>query len=443
MLYNSTPIIAISTAPGSGAIAVIRLSGDGSIEMADRLFRGSRPLASAAANTVRFGEIWYQNRLLDQVLVSVFRAPHSFTGEDTIEIACHGSIFIQQTILQAYVDEGCQLAKAGEFTQRAFLNGKLDLSEAEAVADLVASETESEHALALHQMRGGIANELHNLREKLLNFTSLVELELDFADHEDLTFVDRTELHQFAQTIHSQLACLLQSFQQGNAIKNGIPVAIIGRTNAGKSTLLNLLVGEEKAIVSSVHGTTRDTIEDVVIINGIRFRFVDTAGIRETDNEIEEIGICRAKRAAQNAAIIIYIVDATSLEPLPYIQELKDKKILTLYNKCDLIPVEKRDPHLNYICAREGQIGNLREQLVSLAGVNKTGTMISNVRHYEALKRAQEAIERVEQGLQEELSGELLSLDLRDCLNALGEITGEITSQDVLNQIFSKFCIGK
>ena len=475
-------ICAISTPYGSGGIAVVRVSGASAIQIVDTLFHGRKSLMEAKAYTVHYGEIKKptpipslkgrennEQEILDQVLVSVFRAPHSFTGENVVEIACHGSMYIQQTLLQWLVDAGCQLAKAGEFTQRAFLNGKMDLTEAEAVADLIAAQTKAEKDLALSQLRGGISNELAMLRERLLTFTSLVELELDFADHEELEFADRSELFALAQEIDTTIGNLVRSFKMGNAIKQGIPVAIIGAPNVGKSTLLNALLGEERAIVSDIQGTTRDTVEDTLVLDGMLFRFIDTAGLRQTDDTIESLGIERSRQAAQKAAVLIHLQDAT--QPVDILSELDDiseKKLIHVYNKVDLLGKEamrregEKAPHDTsvvgdpakakgdeariYLSAKSGDVEVLKQQLISFAREQydtRNAVTISNTRHYEALVRAQEAIQRVQEGLQMQISGEFLSMDLQDCLSALGEITGQITSQEVLNNIFGKFCIGK
>ena len=446
-----TTICAISTPYGSGGIAVIRVSGESAIGIVDTLFRGRKPLLEAKAYTVHYGEIVKDEELLDQVLVSVFRSPHSFTGEDVVEIACHGSMYIQQTLLQWLVDAGCQLAKAGEFTQRAFLNGKMDLTEAEAVADLIAAQTKAEKDLALTQLRGGISSELANLRERLLTITSLIELELDFADHEELEFADRSQLHELAREIDTTITQLVASFKTGNAIKQGIPVAIIGAPNVGKSTLLNALLGEERAIVSDIQGTTRDTVEDTLILGGMLFRFIDTAGMRETQDTIENMGIQRSRLAAQRAMVIIHLLDATHpVDTLAELEGLEDKKIIHIYNKADLLGDEAirllGDKARISISAKQGDISALKQLLLDYAREQydlRNAVTISSTRHYEALLKAQAAIQRVTDGLAMQISGEFLSMDLQDCLAALGEITGQITSQEVLNNIFSKFCIGK
>ena len=450
-------ICAISTPYGSGGIAVIRVSGEDAVAIVDTLFRGRKSLAEAAAYTVHYGEIvkgengkvkGEKYEVLDQVLASVFRAPHSFTGEDVVEIACHGSMYIQQTLLQWLIDAGCQLAKAGEFTQRAFLNGKMDLTEAEAVADLIAAQTKAEKDLALSQLRGGISNELAALRERLLTFTSLIELELDFADHEELEFADRTQLNALADEIDSTIGALVASFKTGNAIKQGIPVAIIGAPNVGKSTLLNALLGEERAIVSDIQGTTRDTVEDTLILDGMLFRFIDTAGMRQTEDTIENLGIERSRQAAQRASVIIHLQDPTqdASDTLASLSDIQEKKIIHVFNKADILPSFTPPENAIYISAKNGEVGSIKEQLISFAKEQfntRNAVTISNTRHYEALVRAQEAIHRVQDGLSMQISGEFLSMDLQDCLSALGEITGQITSQEVLNNIFGKFCIGK
>ena len=428
-------IAAISTPYGTGGIAVLRVSGPEALTIVETL---TCPLQSAKPYTIHHTTLHRDSEVLDEVLVSVFRAPHSFTGEDVVEIACHGSLFIQQEALQWLTDAGCRLAQPGEFTQRAFLNGKMDLAQAEAVADLIAAETKAEKDLALTQLRGGITSELQTLRDQLLHFTSLIELELDFADHEELEFADRSQLKTLADTIHERLTALTTSFQTGNAIKNGIPVAIVGPPNAGKSTLLNALVGEDRAIVSDIAGTTRDTIEDRIIIDGFLFRLIDTAGLRNTNDTIESLGIERTRQAIQNAQIIIYVEDATA--PTNEFAIPEGKTVIKVKNKVDLL-----DKPVEGLSAKYGHIEPLKQALLQYAKSNlrHNATVISNARHYDALQRAKQAIERVQTGLDQQLSGELLSLDLQDCLNALGEITGQITSQEVLNNIFSKFCIGK
>ena len=456
-------IAAISTPAGTGGIAVVRVSGNDALSLVDRLFRGKHALREARGYSVHYGELRSGEEVIDEVLCTVFRAPHSFTGEDTVEIACHGSLYIQQAVMQALIEAGARMAGPGEFTQRAFLNGKMDLTQAEAVADLIAAQSQAEKNLALQHLKGGISDAIQQLRDQLLHFTSLIELELDFADHEELEFADRSELRQLAETIAQHLSELISSFRVGNAIKNGIPVAIIGATNAGKSTLLNALLGEEKAIVSDIHGTTRDLIEDTLIIDGIQFRFIDTAGLRATHDTIEEIGIQRTLSAARKAEIVLYVsaLDEHSNEPqqgvlstpfdephgLLHEMGLDDieAKLVRVYNKIDLLPPSAPLPH-DGICisALSGNLTELKHAIVKAAGVEQqSGTIISQARHYDALVRAHEAILRVMQGLSSGISGEFLSMDLQDCLHALGEITGQISNDEVLGNIFSKFCIGK
>ena len=472
-------IAAISTPAGTGGIAVVRVSGNDALSLVDRLFRGKHALREARGYSVHYGELRIGEEVIDEVLCTVFRAPHSFTGEDTVEIACHGSVYIQQAVMQALIEAGVRMAGPGEFTQRAFLNGKMDLTQAEAVADLIASQSKAEKNLALQHLKGGISDAIQQLRDQLLHFTSLIELELDFADHEELEFADRSELRQLAETIAQHLSELISSFRVGNAIKNGIPVAIIGATNAGKSTLLNALLGEEKAIVSDIHGTTRDLIEDTLIIDGIQFRFIDTAGLRSTHDTIEEIGIQRTLSAARKAEIVLYVsaLDehfpqgeplpeslgsssgeptaenpqglSSSGEPHSLLHEMGlddiEEKLVRVYNKADLLPPNAPLPH-DGICisALSGNLSELKQAIVKAAGVEQqSGTIISQARHYDALVRAHEAIQRVMQGLNSGISGEFLSMDLQDCLHALGEITGQISNDEVLGNIFSKFCIGK
>ena len=454
-------ICAISTPYGTGGIAIVRISGPEAIRIAEGL---TCPLGDAKGYSVKHGFLHrsqMSDDILDEVLVTVFRAPHSFTGEDVVEIACHGSLYIQQEVLRWLTDAGCRMARAGEFTQRAFMNGKMDLTQAEAVADLIAAETKAEKDLALSHLRGGISSELAGLREQLLHFTSLIELELDFADHEELEFADRSELTALAKRIDTTIAGLVGSFKTGNAIRNGIPVVITGATNAGKSTLLNALLGEERAIVSDIHGTTRDTVEDTLVMDGILFRFIDTAGIRETNDTIEALGIERSRKAVEQAEIVIHVVDCSQKSEVRcQMSEFRGKKVITVWNKADLVRSQMSDVRSQqqsclegakksedgiWLSAKNGEVEELKRVLVETAKsmYHHNGTIISNARHYEALVRAQEAIRRVQEGLTNGLSGEFLSMDLQDCLTALGEITGQISSQEVLNNIFAKFCIGK
>ena len=441
-------ICAISTPYGAGGIAVVRVSGEEAIEIVDRIFDGRKHLSDAAPNTVHYGRIQRADEVLDEVLCSVFKAPHSFTGEDTVEIACHGSLFIQQELLRWLIDAGCKAAEPGEFTRRAFLNGKMDLTQSEAVADLIAAQSKAEKDLALSQLRGSVSNELSVLRDRLLHFTSLIELELDFADHEELEFADRTELNALAQEIETKLAALLASFRTGNAIRHGIPVAIVGAPNVGKSTLLNALLGEQRAIVSDIQGTTRDTIEDTLVIDGILFRLIDTAGLRETNDTIENMGIERSMKAIERAQIIIHVVDNVrcTKDDVRWMYEGTKGTIIEVLNKADLMEHRAQNTeHRLCISAKNNDIEPLRKELVRVAkeSMQTSAVMLSNARHYEAITRAHEAIERVQAGLQIGLSGELMSLDLQDCLNALGEVTGQITNQEILANIFTKFCIGK
>lgn len=464
-MINQDTICAISTAPGVGGVAVIRVSGSAAIMICNRIFfpvKKGNDLLSQKPYTFSYGNIMEDNEIVDQVLVAVFHAPHSFTGENTVEINAHGSIYIQQKILHLLIKEGCRIALPGEFTQRAFLNGKMDLSQAEAVADLIASSSAGMHKLALNQMRGNFSNQLIKLREQLLNFTSLVELELDFSE-EDVEFADRTHLKELANNIESLIGKLADSFRVGNAIKNGIPVAIIGETNAGKSTLLNQLVGEEKAIVSDIHGTTRDVIEDTITINGILFRFIDTAGIRETNDTIESLGIERSFQKMDKANIILWVIDSTSTNAhtlelsKTILPKTEAKQLIILFNKTDKLSAEElktkkellkelASPRL-YLSARSEQdVDRLREELVQASNLPDQADndiIITNIRHYEALTNARSAINRVCEGLANNISGDFLSQDIRECIHYLGEITGQITSQDVLKNIFSKFCIGK
>ena len=442
-------ICAIATATG-GALGIIRISGPDAFAAVSSLC--SLCCDSVAANTVHYTHVGN----IDEAMVTVFRAPHSYTGEDSVELSCHGSSYILRKVLEMLVAQGCRMARPGEFTQRAYLNGKLDLSQAEAVADLIASTNEATHRLAMSQLRGGISTELSGLREKLLTLTSLLELELDFSDHEDLEFADRSELLQLATTISNHIAQLAQSFEAGRAIKQGVPVAIVGKTNVGKSTLLNRLLNEERAIVSDVHGTTRDTIEDTIDINGITFRFIDTAGIRQTTDQIEQIGIERTYAAIAKARIVLWLIDEVPSESelADMVSRTQGRSLLTIINKADKHPSGDvpyasvlRQPHL-LISAKTGQgMEALQAAIYEAANIPEWGAgsiIVTNARHYEVLCRAGISIRRVIDGLASQLSGDLLAEDLRQTLDILAEITGgQITPQETLNNIFSHFCVGK
>ena len=459
-------IAAISTAPGVGGIAVIRISGNQSIEIVSSIFKANKKdveIKTASAYQAIYGTIYECEEEIDKVVVSLFRAPHSFTGEDVVEISCHGSIYIQQRILSLLINKGCRLATAGEFTQRAFFNGKMDLSQAEAVADLINSQTKAAHSVALNQMKGTFSNKLSLLREKLLHLVSLLELELDFGDHEELEFADRKELIQISNELYNEIKKLTSSFSTGNAIKNGIPVSIIGNTNVGKSTLLNHLIGEEKAIVSDIPGTTRDIIEDVVNINGISFRFIDTAGIRSTSDTIEKIGIERSYNAINHSQIVIWVIDGSNYE-IEKINDIKQyllesgKIIITVINKIDIATQQQLDTiklHLSdtlnnilLISAKKEQyIEELTNLLYEKAGISEdinNDIIVNNVRHYEALQHSLESIERIIEGLKNNIPSDFIAQDARETIHYLSEITGgEITTPEVLSNIFSKFCIGK
>lgn len=465
-MQNDT-ICAVSTASGMGAIAIIRISGVQAIDISDSIFSSVKKdfsLKSAKGYSVHYGNIVNDSgEVIDEVLLTLFRAPNSFTGENSVEIACHGSLFIQQEILKLLLSKGCRMATYGEFTQRAFSNGKMDLSQAEAIADLIASQSRASHRLAMNQMRGGFSSEIVQLRDRLLTFTSLVELELDFSDHEELEFADRTELMDLANEIEVKIGKLKRSFGVGNAIKNGVPVSIIGETNAGKSTLLNYLLKEEKAIVSDIHGTTRDVIEDTIQLNGVLFRFIDTAGLRETTDTIENLGIERSFQMMDKASIILWLIDST--QPVEHLEKmistiaarLEGKRYMMIFNKMDQIDESKKEMLKSYysqfdcekvfISAKHSQnTEQLEDQLFKMAQLPEVGendVMVTNMRHYEVLKNAHESILRVIDGLEQGISGDFLSQDIRECLHYLGEITGEITTDEVLGNIFKKFCIGK
>lgn len=467
MIQNET--ICAAATPAGGAITVIRVSGDNAIKIADKIFRGKAKLSETRPNSIRYGEIVdADSTIVDDVLISVFKSPNSYTGENSIEISCHGSMYITKSIIKLLIDNGCKLAQPGEFTQRAFLNGKMDLSQAEAVADLIAASTKASHDIAISQLKGNFSNELATLREQLLNLTSLLELELDFSDHEDLEFADRTELLTLANKVNNHISNLINSFETGQAIKNGIPIAIIGETNVGKSTLLNQLLKEDRAIVSDIHGTTRDTIEDVIEINNIQFRFIDTAGIRQTTDEIEQIGIERTYQAIRRARVVLWLINEWPKEDIiaDLSKHLEDKKLIIVYNKSDILTDNQRLLHKQYeetiiqkqllpipfssieISAKNGtNIDSLRDVIMKVAEIpeiNGNSTIVTSIRHYESLSNARQNLNRVITGLHANTSGDLIAEDLRLVLSDLAEITGGvITPQDTLNSIFEHFCIGK
>lgn len=464
---NQDTICAIATAQG-GAIGSIRVSGPEAITITGRIFtpaKSGKLLSEQKPYTLTFGRIYNGEEMIDEVLVSLFRAPHSYTGEDSTEITCHGSSYILQQVMQLLIKNGCRMAQPGEYTQRAFLNGKMDLSQAEAVADLIASSSAATHRLALSQMRGGFSKELTTLREKLLNFTSMIELELDFSE-EDVEFADRSALRRLADEIEEVIARLANSFSVGNVIKNGVPVAIIGETNAGKSTLLNVLLNEDKAIVSDIHGTTRDVIEDTVNIGGITFRFIDTAGIRETSDTIESLGIERTFQKLDQAEIVLWMIDsADTISQLTLLSDkilprCEHKQLILVFNKVELINETQKNElasqfseHIGseiesiFISAKQRlHTDELQQRLVAAAHlptVTQNDVIVTNVRHYEALTRALDAIHRVQEGLDANISGDFLSQDIRECIFHLSDIAGEVTNDMVLQNIFAHFCIGK
>lgn len=456
-------IVALATPHGSSAIAVLRLSGPSSVGIVDQFFftKGlkKRSLAGRQSHTVNFGVLAHAGQILDEVLITVFRAPASYTGQDSVEIACHGSLFIQQQLLQLFLNAGARMAEPGEFTLRAFLNGKLDLSQAEAVADLIASNSAASHKVAMQQMRGGFSDKIKELRGNLLNFASLIELELDFSE-EDVEFADRTALRTLVENILATIRKLIGSFELGNVIKNGIPVAIVGKPNAGKSTLLNVLLEDDKAIVSEIPGTTRDTIEDEITISGVRFRFIDTAGLRTTTDIIEQIGVSRAFEVIRRSAVIVYLFDAHTLSSGDLKQEMElleeyigNSQLIIVANKIDsenLAELEREFsdfPDIIYISAKEHRnIDQLRQRLLTLfdtQALETSDTIVTNARHAGALKNAARALENVEQGLNSNIASDLLALDIRYALEELGNITGQVTNEDLLSNIFTKFCIGK
>ena len=460
-------IVALASPSGAGAIAVIRISGKDALPIAENVFQSvsGKAITQQKTHTIHLGHIVEDGKVYDQVLLSIFKNPHSYTGEDVVEISCHGSTYIQQQIIQLLLRKGCRMAQAGEFTLRAFLNGKLDLSQAEAVADLISSDNEASHQIAMQQMRGGFSNEIAKLREELLNFASLIELELDFAE-EDVEFADRTQFSELLTRIEFVLKRLIDSFAIGNVIKNGIPVAIVGEPNVGKSTLLNALLNEERAIVSEIAGTTRDTIEDELVIGGIGFRFIDTAGIRETKDVVESIGIKKTFEKIEQAQVVLYLVESRKSKVksvLPQIEEIKqvhpEKPIIIIFNKIDLLTdiqiseitnvLSTFDFRLStiFISAKNNiGIDELKNQLLSFVNtgaLRNNETIVTNTRHYDSLLKALEEIQKVKFGLQSNLSSDLMAIDIKQALYYFGEITGEVTNDELLGNIFANFCIGK
>ncbi|WP_147677440.1 tRNA uridine-5-carboxymethylaminomethyl(34) synthesis GTPase MnmE [Algibacter pacificus] len=465
-MINQDTIVALATPSGAGAIAVIRLSGVDAIAITDSCFKSvksEKSLLAQKTHTIHLGHIIDENRTIDEVLVSVFKNPNSYTGENVVEISCHGSNYIQQEIIQLCLRKGCRMASAGEFTLRAFLNGKLDLSQAEAVADLISSDNEASHQIAMLQMRGGFSSEIAKLREELLNFASLIELELDFAE-EDVEFADRTQFKDLTQRISFVLKRLIDSFAVGNVIKNGIPVAIVGEPNVGKSTLLNALLNEERAIVSEIAGTTRDTIEDEISIGGIGFRFIDTAGIRETTDVVESIGIKKTFEKIDQAQVVVFLADSSNFKEVSFLKSFKIevekvknkyplKPLLVVANKVDKLEdkdielVKAEIPNIHLLSAKTGLgVEELKDKLLSFVNtgaLRNNDTIVTNSRHYDSLLKAFEEIDHVKNGLESGISGDLLAIDIRQALYYFGEITGEITNDDLLGNIFANFCIGK
>ena len=464
MNINDT-IVALSTAPGAAAIAVLRLSGDKAIPIAEEIFKSrfGKQLSKQGSQKLLLGDFHYKNTLIDEVLLAVFKSPNSYTGEDVVEISCHGSVYVQQKILKILQDSGARLAQPGEFTLRAFLNKKMDLAQAEAVADLIASENEAAHHIAVQHLRGGISKSLGSLRERLLSFASLIELELDFSE-EDVAFADRTQLRELVDDIRTTLKNLLDSFETGNAVKHGIPVALIGMPNAGKSSLLNALLEEDKALVSDIAGTTRDSIEDMLTIGGIRYRFIDTAGLRKTTDIVEAMGVERTQEKMDKASILMYVVDPKTQTPqavMTALEEIKrdDTTLLLVINKKDLLKTTELTAFLDELhrldvnasvyenvvisTKDESDIRALKQRFAGLLQWNTGSTVVNNQRHWAALQAAMAGILEVIQGIEENRSSDLLAIDISQTLHELGTITGEVTTDDILGNIFANFCIGK